>query len=179
MRKKMSNCRSNVVCRSADGSISFGNACRTKQNVLSNTRVASRRKKSTQAKLDINYEVSEGKVSLTLPLRTKSEANCFEHWRVKHERHKQQQFFVAYAMKDVKDLIQLPCKILFTRMAKNMLDKHDNLPMSFKYIVDCVCSILTGNKQAGKADSDERISISYDQIASKDYGIKIDFSFSP
>jgi hypothetical protein len=52
-----------------------------------------------------------------------------------------------------------------------LLDKFDNLPMSFKYIVDAVCAIITGNYVAGKADSDERISISCDQVKSKVYGI--------
>jgi hypothetical protein len=122
-------------------------------------------------------EVHDRSVVLDIPLRTKSEANCFEHWRLKHKRHKQQQALVALALKPVRSKIQLPCKILLTRLAPNKLDKHDNLPMSFKYIVDACCAIVTGNFTSGKADSDERISIAYDQIESHDYGIRIDMSW--
>lgn len=142
-----------------------------------NTKVATKKKNATKAKLDIKSEIREGMVILDLPLRTKSEANCFEHWRVKHKRHKDQQALVALALKPVKSKIQLPCKLLFTRLAPTRLDKHDNLPMSFKYIVDTCCAILTGNFASGQADSDERISIAYDQIDSKEYGIRIAVSF--
>jgi hypothetical protein len=124
-------------------------------------------------------EICEGKVILDLPLRTKSEANCFEHWRIKHKRHKQQQFLVYSALKHFRDKIKLPCKILLVRFAPSKLDKHDNLPMSFKYIVDALCSMITGNYTAGKADSDERISIAYDQVQSKQYGIKIEITYDP
>ena len=30
------------------------------------------------------------------------------------------------------------------RFAPNELDEFDNLPMSFKYIVDAICAIITG-----------------------------------
>ena len=128
---------------------------------MGNTNVADKRKKTTRAKLSMKSEVCEGKVILTLPLQTKSEANCFEHWTKKHQRHKNQQRLVALALRPLRDKIKLPCNILFTRLAPNKLDKHDNLPMSFKYIVDACCAIITGNYKAGKADSDERISIAY------------------
>lgn len=134
-------------------------------------------KKTTKAKLSMKSEVCEGKVLLTLPLQTKSEANCFEHWTKKHQRHKIQQRTVASALRPLRDKIKLPCKILLTRIAPNKLDKHDNLPMSFKYIVDACCAIITGNYIAGKADSDERISIAYDQVESKSYGVTIQISF--
>lgn len=113
---------------------------------------------------------------IDLPIRIKSEANCFEHWTDKHKRHKLQQRTVALFLKPVREKVTLPCKILFTRMAPRELDKHDNLPMSMKYIVDAVCAIITGNYRAGKADSDARISISYGQVKSKNYGVRITFS---
>lgn len=112
-----------------------------------------------------------------LPIRTKSEANCFEPWRVKYLRHKKQQQLVAFVLRPLRDKLQLPCQIILTRYAPTLLDKFDNLPMSFKYIVDAVCAIITGNYVAGKADSDERISISCDQVKSKDYGIKIEIIY--
>jgi hypothetical protein len=50
--------------------------------------------------------------------------------------------------------------------------------MSFKYIVDAICAIITGNYVAGKADSDERISISCGQEKSKEYGIRIEITWN-
>jgi hypothetical protein len=134
-------------------------------------------KNSLTVKEMMKSEICEGKLMITLPLRTKSEANCFEHWTVKHKRHKSQQAMVALALKPFHEQIRLPCKILLTRFAPNKLDKHDNLPMSFKYIVDAICSIITGNFISGKSDSDDRISIEYDQSLSKEYGIKIEIIF--
>ena len=124
----------------------------------------------------MKLEVSEGKILLDLPIQTKSEANCFEPWRLKHARHKQQQRIVAMALKPLRDKITLPCHVLLTRFAPVELDVFDNLPMSFKYIVDAVCAIITGNYIAGKADSDKRITIACCQIKSKEYGIRIEIT---
>jgi hypothetical protein len=118
----------------------------------------------------------EGGITLDLPIQTKSEANCFEPWRVKHARHKDQQRIVALGLKPLRDKINLPCKIMLTRFAPDELDVFDNLPMSFKYIVDAICAIITGNYIAGKADSDRRITIACDQVKSKAYGIRIEIS---
>ena len=116
-------------------------------------------------------EVCEGKVILDLPLQTVSEANCFEHWTKKHARHKAQARVVASALNPLRDKIKLPCKVMLTRFAPDELDAFENLPMSFKYIVDAVCSILTGDYRPGRADSDKRISLACDQVKSKEYGI--------
>lgn len=124
-------------------------------------------------------EVCEGKVILDLPLQTVSEANCFEHWTKKHERHRSQVCLVALALKPFRDKIKLPCKIMLTRFAPHELDAFENLPMSFKYIVDVICSILTRDYRAGRADSDKRISIACDQVKSKEYGIRIELTFQP
>jgi hypothetical protein len=122
-------------------------------------------------------EVLEGKVIVDLPIRTKSEANCFEPWQVKHGRHKDQQRIVALGLNPLRDKIKLPCRIMLTRFAPDHLDAFDNLPMSFKYIVDAVCAIITGDYRAGRADSDERITISCDQVKSNAYGIRIEVSW--
>jgi hypothetical protein len=123
-------------------------------------------------------EVSEGKVLLDLPIQTRSEANCFEHWRIKHERHKRQQMMVAMFLNPWRDKIKLPCRVNLTRYAPNELDEFDNLPSSFKYIVDAICAIITGNYMPGKADSDKRIKISCDQVKSKEYGIRIEITYN-
>lgn len=125
----------------------------------------------------MSSSVSEGKVTVDLPIQTKSEANCFEPWRVKHARHKEQQRIVALGLNPLRGCIQMPCRIMLTRFAPDQLDKFDNLPMSFKYIVDAVCAIITGDFRAGRADGDERISIACDQVKSNEYGIRIEVTW--
>jgi hypothetical protein len=122
-------------------------------------------------------EILEGKVTVDLPIRTVSEANCFESWQKKHGRHKDQKSIVALGINPLRDKIKLPCKIMLTRFAPDFLDPFDNLPMSFKYIVDAVCAIITGNYVAGRADSDKRITIACDQVKSHAYGIRIEITW--
>lgn len=129
--------------------------------------------------IKLKSEFEPGKVVIELPLRTKSEANCFEPWRLKHARHKEQQRMVALVLGPLRDKISLPCRILLTRFAPDQLDVFDNLPVSFKYIVDAVCAIITGEYRAGKADSDKRITIACDQVKSKEYGVRIEITFEP
>jgi hypothetical protein len=177
LRKKATSCRFNVVSRSSDGSISISNGHRSSQNASSNAKVAIKIKKRATALISMKSEVCEGKVVLDLPLQTVSEANCFEHWTAKNARHKHQRRVVALALKPLCDKIKLPCKIHLTRVAPNELDAFENLPMSFKYIVDAVCAIITGDYRPGRADSDKRITLSCDQIKSAEYGVRISFTF--
>ena len=138
--------------------------------------VALKGKNSTQAKLELKSEVCDGKITLTLPIRTVSEANNFDHWTKKDKRHKLQQRTVAMILKPIKNKVTLPCHIKITRIGKRKLDKWDNLPMSVKYILDAVCAIITGNFVAGRADDDERITVSYDQFITNEYGVIIEIT---
>jgi len=122
-------------------------------------------------------DISNGSVEIALPIRTVSEANNFDSWKKKHKRHTIQKNTVALALNPIKNVIKLPCSIKLTRFAPGTLDKFENLPMSFKYIVDACCAIITGDHRAGRADSDERISLSCDQVKSEGYGIKILITF--
>jgi hypothetical protein len=122
-------------------------------------------------------EIGFGFCSLVLPIRTKSEANCSEHWTKKHKRHKQQQRLVYLALNPFKCQIKLPCQITLTRYAPKTLDKHDNLPMSLKWIVDAFCAILTGDLRPGRADDDNRITIAYNQVKDPHYYVKIFITF--
>tara|TARA_R110000868_G_scaffold136519_4_gene349514 strand:+ start:2239 stop:2685 length:447 start_codon:yes stop_codon:yes gene_type:complete len=119
----------------------------------------------------------EGSVEITLPIRTVSEGNCFEPWQKKHKRHKSQKRQISLLFSMIKQKPTLPCKLKFTRYAPRTLDKHDNLPISFKWLCDQICSELTGNYVAGRADDSDQIEISYDQVKSKEYGIKIQINF--
>jgi hypothetical protein len=114
---------------------------------------------------------------MTLPIRTVSEANNFDHWSTKARRHKMQKGWIAMALSTTKSMVNLPCKITITRVASRMLDQHDNLPMSLKYITDAICEELTGIKQAGQADNDERIKIEFKQEKSSTHGVKVLIEF--
>jgi hypothetical protein len=134
-------------------------------------------KKPTQVKSVGFTEILDRGVILALPIRTISEGNCFEPWQKKHKRHKSQKLQIKLALLPIKCKIKLPCHIKLIRYAPRTLDKHDNLPMSFKFLVDAICEEITGNYVAGRADDSDQISIVYDQVKSKEYFIKIEISF--
>ena len=175
--KKSKTCHFDLGIGNQDAKISRSKAPRLKSNGSSRVKIATGRKKRTTVKIEAKTEIGVGKVLLELPIKTVSEANCFEPWRAKHARHKEQQRVVALALNPHKSKIKMPCRVMLTRFAPHELDRFDNLPMSFKYIVDAICAIITGNYRAGHADSDERISIACDQIVSKAYGIRIEINF--
>jgi hypothetical protein len=170
-------CHFDDLIRNQDGSISFRKVPRKGYQGSRRVKVASKVNNRSLARLSMKSEILEGKVVVDLPIRTKSEANCFEPWRVKHSRHKDQQRVVALGLKPLRDKIKLPCRIMLTRFAPDELDAFDNLPMSFKYIVDAVCAIITGDYRAGHADSDKRITIACGQVKSDAYGIRIEVSW--
>ena len=159
------------------GPISLCKGVRIKRKGSRGVPTSPRKNKRSLACLKLKSEVSLGKVLLELPIKTISEANCFEHWWIKHNRHKAQQRIVTLGLNPLRDKIKLPCKVMLTRFAPDELDAFDNLPMSFKYIVDAICAIITGNYVAGKADSDKRIKIACDQVKSKEYGIRIEITY--
>ena len=128
-------------------------------------------------KIPLKIEETTNSIIIDLPIQTKSEANISEHWTKKSKRHRVQRQTIALALNPLKEKIKLPCKVHLTRLAPRKLDAFENLPMSFKYIVDAICSILTGNYVHGRADSDPRISRSCDQTVSPVYGIRILITF--
>jgi hypothetical protein len=136
--------------------------------------VALKGKNSTEAKLSPKSEILPGKVILTLPIHTVSEANNFDHYRIKHKRHVKQKKIVALFLNPVKSSITLPCNIKIIRLAPKKVDKWDNLPMSVKWILDACCAIITGDFRPGRADDDKRITVEYDQVLSPAYGVIIE-----
>lgn len=175
--KATMNCPFDLLSINANGPNSIKNRPLRLDRGSGNSKVVVKRKKRTVLKITMKSEVLEGKVILDLPIKTVSEANCFEPWQKKHGRHKDQQRIVALSLNPLKDKIKLPCKIMLTRLAPNELDVFDNLPMSLKYIVDAICAIITGDYRAGKADSDKRITIACDQIKSKEYGVRVEVTY--
>lgn len=176
-RQATTNYRFDFGIENQDASNSRSTASKIKRKAMGSMKTRLRHKKSTTVKRMAKFEVLPDKLILDLPIQTKSEANSFEPWPVRHKRHKEQQKIVSLALSPHKAKVSLPCRIMLTRFAPHELDVFDNLPSSFKYIVDAVCSIITGNYIAGKADSDKRISIACDQEKSGAYGIRIVISW--
>jgi len=106
-----------------------------------------------------------------------SEANISEHWTKRADRHKKQKLMVSYAMSRVKEYISMPCTITCKRYGKKLLDAHDNLPISFKHILDQICIGITGDKRPGRADGHSGLTFKYDQEKSKTYYIKITIEY--
>lgn len=121
--------------------------------------------------------IEPNKVEIFLNLRTISETNNFDHWTKKHKRHKKQKNILFWAFQEVREFVRLPCKIKYIRYAPKELDSFENLPTSFKYLNDALCAEITGDHRPGRADGDKRITLSADQVKSKNYGVKIIIEF--
>jgi hypothetical protein len=87
------------------------------------------------------------KIMWEIPLKTVSEGNTFEHWAQSSKRHRQQQFFIRALFHGLTEEIPLPCKITLTRLGGFVLDKKDNLPMSFKWISDEISECIFPQKR--------------------------------
>lgn len=131
----------------------------------------------TEISLDFGTKCEPGRIEILLPLRTVSEANCFEAWRNKHKRHKAQKRAVMFAMIPVKHLVRLPCTLRFVRYAPRPLDAHDNLRISLKYILDQTCAEILNDFRPGRADAFKDFTFEYDQVKSKEYAVKIEILF--
>lgn len=111
----------------------------------------------------------------TLQIRTVSEANCCEFWRTKHNRHKNQKKIVTVKFLQERPNFTLPIHVKLTRISTMFLDAHDNLPCSFKYIVDAIAAALINDHRPGQADNDQRITWEYAQEKGSPQAVKIGF----
>jgi len=100
-----------------------------------------------------------------------------EHWSDKNNRHQKQKGVVRMMLRKFRNEIKLPCLITLTRYAPCKLDRHDNLPMSLKWILDAICEIITGDDRPGRADDNEEIDVKYRQIICKEYAVKIEITW--
>lgn len=175
--KATTKCHFEGSIQNQNGPNSRSKGPRIDQKTLTPKKTRLKKTNRSWAKLEAKSEILEGRLLLDIPIRTVSEANSFEPWQKRHGRHKDQQRAVGQALSPLKGNIRLPCRVRLTRFAPNELDAFDNLPMSFKYIVDAICAIITGEYRAGKADSDKRISISCGQEKSVAYGIRIEIEY--
>ena len=154
-----------------------------------NTKVATNEENATDVKFDVSLKKGDNWIEITLPLHTASEANGgvkkayknrkgktvykAEHWTEKHRRHRLQKGSVFLALRPHRKMLHLPCKITLTRYAPRALDRFDNLPMALKYILDAICEVITGDMRPGHADAHAGFEVTYKQVKSKNYGVKI------
>lgn len=123
-------------------------------------------------------------------LKTVSEANSSDHYRVKAERHRLQKGKVKVAMRtqlpklslftrrrdDSSCITHCKARVIVTRIAPRKLDCQDNLPASLKWVVDSIAEELTGDYRPGRADDAEWIKWEYRQEKGKprEYAVKIE-----
>lgn len=114
---------------------------------------------------------------LTVPIRTRSEANQREHWAVKAKRVKSQRTAIGIYWRQIRNTIRAQISgavdltgldVTLTRLAPRELD-DDNLSGSFKAIRDQIASELCLD------DRDKRIKFRYDQRKQPEYGVEVRF----
>lgn len=106
------------------------------------------------------------------PVKTISEANNRDHWRLRNVRRKEQKRDVFFswnaALRGKRLRPAVPCTVKLTRLGPKLLDSHDNLPISCKAVADQIAELL------GVDDADPRIKFEYEQIQSTRYGVVIE-----
>ena len=108
-------------------------------------------------------------ISLTLPIRTVSEANRREHWAAKAKRVANHRGVVGLALRVHLHRLDSAGELVvtLTRLAPRRLDS-DNAVGSFKALRDGIADTL------GVDDGDARITWNYGQEKSKTYGVRIE-----
>lgn len=118
-------------------------------------------------------------ISVTIPLRTVSEANRHEHWRARQKRAKGQRTVAELVVRAqgrivtkgfglfFTDIIVKPLTVTITRLSPRQLDS-DNLASSQKHVRDGVADAL------GIDDRDPRVTWLYAQEKAKTYGVRIE-----
>lgn len=114
------------------------------------------------------------KLDFMVAVKTVSEANQREHWRVKAGRNKAQQEQVTLAMMNAlqRRRIAIPCAVKLTRIGPKALDK-DNLAGSLKHCQDAIA------RKLGVDDGDTaKVTWEYHQmpVGIRDYGVKVEIS---
>lgn len=123
---------------------------------------------STHWQLPANPTRERRVILVTLSMRTVSEANSHEHWRLRAKRAKQQREAAAFTLLGVlrAEHVEPPCDVLLTRIGPTTGLDDDNLPASMKHVRDGVADAL------GLAnDRDPRVRWSYAQQRTKDWGV--------
>lgn len=113
-----------------------------------------------------------GRYVVTMPFRLESRANYRGHTRSKkHIRAtREQRGQTTLFLRSLAKKPELPCHIVLVRIAPRELDRHENLPMAFKAVVDGIADWF------GINDRDKRLSFEYEQESFSEphtYGCRI------
>ncbi len=109
-------------------------------------------------------------ITLEIPIKTVSEANSREHWRVKNKRKQNQQAAVWFSLQSRSAFLPPPILVTLERIGKRLLD-DDNLASSFKGIRDMVAAFYCLDDGDTKA-----VRWKYSQSIGRDYAIRITIS---
>lgn len=104
-------------------------------------------------------------LTIAIPLRLPSLANCRLHWAKLH-RLKQAQAKVVYYSLHGKPLPPLPAVVTLTRVGKQRLD-DDNLASSFKAVQDAVAAMYQTD------DGSPLYQWRYEQRIGREYAVEI------
>ena len=110
-----------------------------------------------------------GAITFHLPIRTQSETNAHEHWRVKAKRTKEHRVAASIFIRQwAEDLPPKPWRLTLCRIAPRRLDTG-NLAASMKAVQDGLCDAI------GINDGDEAHAWRYTQRRGepKEYAVKI------
>jgi hypothetical protein len=131
----------------------------------------------------VKYELNKRMTMVTsiqiwrLNIKIANEANSTEHWAVKAKRHKKQKMAIKRAFLTERPSIQLPLRVVMTRIASRELDVHDNLKMSMKWAIDSICEWFYPGLAPGRADGMGGIRFEFKQEKGskpKEYGLRIE-----
>ena len=103
-------------------------------------------------------------IELVLPLKTVSEANSHQHWRIRQKRAKAHRN--AAVVIPLHGMPSLPVVVTLTRLSPGTLDS-DNLPTSLKHVRDGIAD------RYGVKDNHPDIRWDYGQERAKGYALRV------
>lgn len=117
-------------------------------------------------------------ISVTIPIRTVSEANARGHWTARAGRTKRHRTATALTLRSrVVGRLRPPCVVSLTRIAPRSLD-DDNLRGALKAVRDevAVWLGLPTNRRGQADDSDPRVRWEYAQErgAPRQYAVRVE-----
>ena len=111
----------------------------------------------------------EGRICVTLHLRTVNTTNAREHWSTRHRRTRAEHEAVAVALighpNALRERLAAGCVVTLTRVSAGTLD-DDGLRAALKGVRDSVAVWMLGGRP-GERDSDSRIMWRYEQRPGK------------
>lgn len=113
-----------------------------------------------------------------LPIKTVSELNSHEHWRISHSRHTKQKNEVKLRYRQERASFAPPAHIVLTRLSPRTLDS-DAIGGALKWVRDALADCIIPGLKPGRAD-DAKYGLTWhtQQQTAKIKGVKIQI-FAP